>query len=316
MRPPVVDLHEDLLFDALRRRIKGERQTLRQYHLPQLRQAGVKIQVLPIYFDGDTLPESGLRQTVLTANTFLQEMDESGDHFAVIKTKGDLEAAKQGDKIGVILAMEGAEGLGRDVALVRFFFEVGLRMLGLTWNRANALAEGCGEDTGAGLSCLGRELVRGLADYPVILDVSHLSETSFWSALDHCRGPVLASHSNSAAVCPHRRNLTDQQIKALAARGGLVGLNFYPEFVGDGPNLLEELLRHADHIIKLVGIEHLALGPDFVDYMPELASPALPTVAILPDFYEALLGHGFSEEEAAAIMGGNACRFLAETLPA
>ena len=326
--PPIVDLHGDILYDAARRRVMaGEHKTLAQHHLPGLRQANVRVQVLPIYCSGLYLPESSLRQTVLTANAFLQEVDETADQLLVIKTKNDLEAAWQSDKIGVILAMEGAEGLGRDIGLVRLFFELGLRMLGLTWNRANALAEGSGEDTGAGLSMLGRELVSSLAEYPVILDVSHLSEASFWSALEYCQGPVLASHSNSAAICPHPRNLTDSQLKALVERGGIVGLNFYPEFVAaDSAGLLPGLIRHLDHIINIIGLEHVALGPDFIDYLQAGPQPLqlaheekeageLPGIAILPDFYQALLAHGFSEEETGLIMGGNALRFLAQALP-
>ena len=330
--PPIIDLHGDILYDVTHRRtFKGERRTLETYHLGPLRQGGVKIQVLPIYFDSINLPEAALRQTVLSVNAFLEELAEAGNYFALIKTKSDLTAVMQSDKIGLILAMEGAEGLGRDIGLIRLFFELGLRMIGLTWNRANALAEGSGEDTGAGLTALGRRLVAGLADYPLILDVSHLNEAGFWSALEHGRGPVLASHSNSAVVCPHHRNLTDAQIKALAERGGLMGLNFYPEFVTtSGADLLAGLIKHVDHIANLVGLDHIALGPDFTNYLPgiqfsaqELAtlnvSPAaisaLPDVTILPNFYQVLLEHGFSAEEAALIMGGNAQRFLSEALP-
>ncbi|MBE7551781.1 MAG: membrane dipeptidase [Anaerolineales bacterium] len=330
--PPIVDLHGDILYDVTHRRVfQGERQTLETHHLPSLRRVGVKIQVLPIYFDSLNLPEAALRQTLLIVNALLEELDEAGDHFTLIKTKADLAAVYDSDKIGLLLAMEGAEGLGRDVGLIRLFFELGLRMIGLTWNRANALAEGSGENTGAGLTILGRQLVANLADYPVILDVSHLNEAGFWSALEHGRGPVLASHSNSATLCPHHRNLTDAQIKALAERGGLIGLNFYPEFVAaGGGDLIPNLLKQVDHIANLVGLEHLALGPDFTNYLPnvqmsarELATlnirPGAVTtsadVTILPEFHEALLTHGFSADEAALIMGGNARRFLAEALP-
>jgi membrane dipeptidase len=315
-----------------RRTFKGERHTLETYHLPALRQSGVKIQVLPIYFDSLNLPEAALRQTLVIINAFLEEIDESDAHFSVVKTRADLEAVLHSDKIGVILAMEGAEGLGRDVHLIRLFYALGLRMIGLTWNRANALGEGSGEDTGAGLTILGRQLVSRLADFPVILDVSHLNEAGFWSALKHSRGPVLASHSNSAAVCPHHRNLTDAQIKALAEREGLVGLNFYPEFVSSERNdLIAGLLRQVDHIANLVGVRYVALGPDFANYLPEFtlsaqelaalninpaaANGSMPTVAILSDFYQALIAHGFSEPEAGQIMGGNALRFLSEALP-
>ena len=133
--PPVFDLHGDILYDVTHRRtFKGEQRILETYHLGPLRQGGVKIQMLPIYFDSVNLPEAALRQTVLIVNAFWEELAEAGNYFAVIKTKSDLTAVMQSDKIGVILAMEGAEGLGRDIGLIRLFFELGLRMIGLTWN--------------------------------------------------------------------------------------------------------------------------------------------------------------------------------------
>lgn len=330
--PPTVDLHGDILFDVTHRRVfKGERRTLETYHLASLRQGGIKVQVLPIYFDSINLPEAALRQTLLIVNAFLEELDEASDHFAIIKTKADLAAVLESDKIGLLLAMEGAEGLGRDVGLIRLFYEVGLRMIGLTWNRANALAEGSGENTGAGLTYLGRQLVARLAAYPVILDVSHLNEAGFWSALEHSQGPVLASHSNSAAVRAHHRNLSDAQIKALAERGGLIGLNFYPEFVSaNGADLTSGLLKQVDYIAGLVGPEHIALGPDYTNYLPGMQMSAqematlnvnpgsianLPDVTMLPAFYQALLAHGYKTDQADLIMGGNALRFLAGALP-
>lgn len=331
--PPIVDLHGDLLYDVTHRRtFKGERHTLAKYHLAALRQGGIKVQVLPIYFDSFNLPEAALRQTLLIINAFLEEMDEAGDHFTVIKTKSDLATVLSSDKIGVILAMEGAEAFGREAGLLRLFFELGLRMIGLTWNRANSLAEGSGENTGAGLSLVGQQLVAQMAHYPVMLDVSHLNEAGFWSAMEHNHGPVLASHSNSATVHPHHRNLTDAQIKALAERGGLVGLNFYWGFVTPRRNdLWSGLMKHTRHIANLVGLEYIALGPDFTNYLPGMTLSAQEQatlginldetddesvdVTFLPKFYQALIADGFSENEAAAIVGGNALRFLSQSLP-
>jgi membrane dipeptidase len=330
--PPFVDLHGDILYDVTHRRtFQGERRTLERYHLRPLQQGGIKVQVLPIYFDSLNLPEAALRQTMLIINAFLEEVDEAGAYFRVIKNKADLTEVMQSDKIGVILAMEGAEGIGRDVGLIRLFYELGLRMIGLTWNRANALGEGSGENTGAGLSVLGQQLVGSLGHFPIILDVSHLNEAGFWSALEHGQGPVLASHSNSNTVHAHHRNLTDAQIKALAGRRGLIGLNFYPGFVTpDAAQWQQGLITHAKHIAALVGVEHVAIGPDFTNYLPnivlsaqELASlgvdadtvAASPEVSLLPQFYEALCANGFSTTEAGAIMGGNALRFFSHALP-
>lgn len=326
-----VDLHGDLLMDVIeRRRIYGEKKVLLNRHYEKLQAGRVKIQVLPIYIEFRYQPELSLRYALLQIAALHAELAEGDGEFQLVKNGADLERALQSEAIGVILAFEGGEPFGRDVELVSVFHDLGLRMVGLTWNWANLLAQGNAEDTGAGLSKVGRNLVREFARYRIMLDVSHLSEKSFWDALESADGPVLASHSNAMALCDHPRNLTDDQIKALAARGGVVGLNITPIFVGEG-DLLDGLAGHAEHIANLVGVQHVALGPDFIDYLRYRGEVApkdhmlagsnplddllySPTVRLLPDFQAALLKRGFSEGDALAIMNGNALRFLRANL--
>jgi membrane dipeptidase len=203
-------------------------------------------------------------------------------------------------------------------------------MVGLTWNRANLLAQGIVEDTGAGLSTLGRELVSELNRTGIMLDLTHLSATSFFDALKYSTGPVLASHSNASSVWENPRNLTDDQIKAIAERDGIIGLNFLPEFVGTR-EVINRLVDHVDHIASLVGLQFVALGPDFIDFLKfraqgresaqydwvanELEEAAYePSARLLPGFHKALLARGFSEEDARSVMYGNATDFLRKNL--
>jgi membrane dipeptidase len=326
-----VDLHGDILLDVLeRRRFHGEQQVLVRRHLEALREGQVKVQVLPVYVESRYHPEGCLRQTLLAVDAMYREVAEGEGTFQFIRDARDLAAVLRANGIGVLLAFEGAEAFGRDVGLVSLFYELGLRMVGLTWNRANLLAQGAGEDTGAGLSPIGRALVQELATFGVMLDVSHLNERSFWDVLEFGKGPVLASHSNASAVWQHARNLTDRQISALAERDGLIGLNFVPRFVGPG-DTVEKLVDHAVHMASLVGVPRLAVGGDFIDYLqemgmreakaarlvtPEFPEPAVkPTVRLLPAFYRALVRRGFSQDEARAIMGDNAIRYLQQHLP-
>jgi len=325
-----IDLHGDILLDVLARRRMGEHQVLMNHHLPGLQKAGVRVQVLPIYVFSEFLPESGLRQVMRTIDGLYEEVRETPDYFVLVHGRQDLDRALAENKIALVMAFEGVEPLDRDVELVRVFHRLGLRMIGLTWNRANAVAQGLAEDTGAGISVVGRELLGLMDELGMILDLSHASPSSFWSALEHFKGKVVASHSNAQQVCAHPRNLSDEQIKAIAARDGLIGLNFLPRFVG-GKNLLEGLVRHAEYIRDLVGLGSLALGPDFMNYLPHvnespkqrLVGPAdpeaaptfqLPDVTLFPALYETFLDNDWSDENTAAVFGGNALRFLRANL--
>jgi membrane dipeptidase len=326
-----VDLHGDILLDVVERRhVQEETAVLLKRHYEALQAGKVKMQVLPVYVEARYQPESSLRIALLQIASLFRELREGRGEFIQVFSSADLETVLKSEAIGLLLAFEGGEPIGRDIDLLSVFYELGLRMVGMTWNRANLLAQGIAEDTGAGLSVIGRGLVRELAEFGIMLDLSHLSARSFWDALECSSGPVLASHSNCAAVWEHPRNLTDDQIKAIAERGGIIGLNFLPEFVGKR-EVLEGLADHAAHISSLVGVHHVALGPDFIDYlkyigetMPvsqvhftdnELEQAAYePSVHLIPQFYRVLLKKGFSETDARSIVGGNAVSFLMANL--
>ncbi len=326
-----IDLHGDILLDVVERRRNGERKVLESHHLTPLRTGRVRVQVLPIYIWSEYLPEGALRQAMLMVDALYQEVAESSAHFALVHTRANLEQALREEKIALILAFEGADPLSRNVELVRTFYRLGLRMVSLTWNRANLYAQGLAEDTQSGLTSLGKELLSLMDEVGVVLDLTHLSPSSFSSALKNFKGSVMASHSNALAVCPHTRNLTDDQIRAVAERGGLIGLNLVPRFVG-GDDLMEGIVRHAEYIRNLVGLRHMALGPDFIDYLPAvkespqqlLASqdspeeqPEMrrPNVTLLPALWQTFRRRGWSHEETLAVFAENALRFFRKTLP-
>ena len=326
-----VDIHGDILIDVQARRRNGERKVLETHHLPALRRGGVQIQIMAVYVTSNYLPESVLRQTLRMIGALYEELHETPEHFLLVHRRTDLRRARSEGKIALVLGLEGAEPLDRDIGLVRVFHQLGIRVIGLTWNLANVFAQGVGEDTQAGLSIVGQHLLREMQDLGLILDLSHSSEASFWSALGHYDGPIVASHSNSIELCRHPRNLTDEQIKAIGERGGLIGLNMIPRFVGD-EDLLRGVVRHAAYIRDVAGITHLALGPDFVNYLPGLDIPSterlvdpgdqeaqadvqMPDVTLLPQLHQTFLDNGWSEEDTAAVFGGNALRYLEAVLP-
>lgn len=163
-------------------------------------------------------------------------------------------------------------------------------MTTLTWNADNALA-GC-HASFQGLSRRGAEFVRAAEDLGILIDVSHLSERAFWDLARIARCPILASHSNCRALCGHTRNLTDDQLRAVAESGATVGLNLYPPFLGENADF-SVLQRHLEHMLRLCGEDHVAIGGD-LDGCEELAG-GFSDLSDFAGFYEFLRGQGYEE---------------------
>jgi membrane dipeptidase len=331
---PVVEAHGDIPMDLHRRRRAGEERPLRDDHLRRLRAGGVRVEFMtvggdmPVTMDGDGRPDLRARELI---DDVVSEAAGSQE-LCVIRNRDDLERTLAGEALGVVLHFEGCRPLRGEVELARTFHELGVRSVQLTWNVRNELADGVAEPEPAGLTEAGREIVAELERLGVLIDVSHLAERGFWDVMDVSRRPVVASHGNSAAICAHPRNLTDEQARAVADSGGYVGICFFPAFIGPEPTL-PRLLDHVDHFAGLVGCDHIAVGPDYVDYVLDLMIEDMTTgdtlvdygeswqfpeglrrVETLPVFTAGLLERGYSEEDVAKIIGGNAVRVLRELL--
>ena len=166
--------------------------------------------------------------------------------------------------------------------------------------------------TGGGLSELGVQVVEELDRLGIIVDVSHLSDAGFWDLMDVARGPVIASHSNSRAVCDHPRNMTDEMIQALADRGGVMGMNFAPDFVHPTKPNVETVADHMDHIIGLVGPSHIGLGSDFDGIR---STPVgLEDVTRAPNITVELVRRSYPEEDIRKILGGNHLRLIKQVV--
>ena len=330
---PVVECHTDIPVDTYRRKRAGERAPLAEDYLGRLRAGGVRFQFLavggdvPAVHDPEGRPDLRALETI---DDVLGEVAACAD-LRVIESSPDLDEALEADQVGLVLHLEGLKPVLGRPELLGSFHRLGLRSAQLTWNGRNEAADGVGVAAPAGLTTLGRELVAELERLGVLIDVSHLAEPGFWELTEIVTGPIVASHANAWAVCPHPRNLRDDQIRAIAESGGYVGVCFLPPFIG-AQRTLERLLDHVDHIAGLAGVGALAVGPDYtefapdlmeagptegVDYGPRLEAPeGLRRVETLPVFTAGLLGRGYSEEDAASIVGGNALRVLRRVLPA
>ncbi len=318
----VVDAHSDVFCDVVRRRLLGETTVLSRLHVPSWRAGGVDVVVTTLYTEEEHKPDRALRRAVMMLGAALNDIAETPD-VALCRTMAEVEAAQADGRIAFILAMEGGEPVQDGIESLRVFYELGVRVFGFTWNQRNLLAEGVGEERAAGgLTELGRAMVAEANRLGILLDVSHLSVKSFWDLLEASDAPIIASHSNAKALCGHRRNLDDDQIRALAEKGGVIGINGVAAFITDDPQqaTLDTMLDHLDYIANLAGVEQVVLGPDFVDYLrvgpgSERDDPIdYPTgfenITKMPAVTAALLERGYDEAHVKDILGGNMLRRL------
>jgi len=227
----------------------------------------------------------------------------------------------QPGRVAAILHLEGAEPLAPDLSDLEAWYARGLRSVGLVWSRANAFAEGVpfrfpsSPDTGPGLTAAGRDLVLRCNDLGVVIDLSHLNEAGFWDVARLSSHPLVATHSNAHALCASTRNLTDAQLDAVGASGGVVGVNFAVSFLReDGRQVaatpLEEIVRHVEYIAGRIGIDHVAFGSDFDG---ALVPEALGGIAGLPKLVDALRAGGFDDQAVAKVTHRNWLRVLGDT---
>jgi membrane dipeptidase len=261
--------------------------------------------------------------------------ENPGDVLAV-RTRADLEEARGGDRIGLMLSMEGAEPLGYDPRMIEVMWELGVRMLGLTWNRRNPFADGAAESGAGGLSRLGRELVARCAELGVVVDLAHASERTFWDVLEADASlRVVVSHAACRAHLDHPRNVSDEQMRALAERGGVLGMMLHPLVIDVQTPTIDRAIDHLDHAVEVMGIEHVGLGGDFTRQVVRALGFVDPPDALLPEgmaidaaldglvgpedypnLVDALRRRGYAGDRLEAVLSGNFLRFLASALPA
>lgn len=329
----VADQHSDIQMDIVTRRGRGETRVIERIHLPKMIKGGVDFTAVstPPRYNYQPHPYSSTAAhcALQMIDCICMEIAENPDQLALVHSAAEIQEAKKDGKRSFMLCMEGAEALDTDLSLLRNFYRLGVRIIELTWHQKNLVADGCGEPSNSGLSNFGRELVREMNRIGMVIDLSHISEAGFWDVINLSQSPVIASHSNARSVCDHPRNLWDDQIKALAKKGGVMGMNFLGQFVKDQNPTVEDILNHIDHIANLVGVEHVGLGPDWIDYAPQLIldcldprdylSKRIPITIYakglereedLPNLTIGLLARGYSERNIRNILGRNFLKFL------
>ncbi len=329
----IVDAHLDLLFDVEIQREHGQTKVIETNYLPSFKAGGVNLVVSSIYIDDMFMPEMALRKALNQISALHAEIDESGDKFSLCKSYKEAMEVIKDDKIAIMLSFEGVEPLYNDLSLLRVFYELGVRLIGLTWNRRNYAADGCGftkkiQGSEGGLTDFGVKLVENAEKLGMIIDTSHLNETGFWDLMKISKKPIIASHSNTRKFASTIRNLTDEQIKAIASKAGVIGMNVCSVLVADEDKKgsLIQLVNHIDHIVDLVGIEHVGIGFDFCDQLFKYSSPqvinSLPRKAFdvlknhgeIDLFISELIKRGYKEDHIKKILGENFLRVFKEVL--
>ncbi|MFX3634270.1 MAG: dipeptidase [Candidatus Pristimantibacillus sp.] len=313
MKSSLVDFHCDVLSKLLvdpKLTFMNSRSDKLDVTYERLKQAGTVVQTFAIY-----IPESinGPIEPILESiDRFYQHVLTCPD-MKLIQTKADLSECLALGKIGAMLSLEGVDGLQGNLSLLRVLYQLGVRAAGLTWNHANWAADGVMEPRGGGLTAKGKELIQECDKLGILVDVSHLSERAFWETADAATKTIIASHSNARAVLDHPRNLTDEQLKAIIALQGMIGITFVPWFVANGEYVtIDDVLRHVEHVCELGGENHLMFGSDFdgIDHhVNELTHPGQ-----VHALREALL-RCYSEEQVKRFLSGNALSFLNHHLP-
>jgi membrane dipeptidase len=249
-------------------------------------------------------------KSILKAYRHLQIDLTAAPHLALLATSAaDIERAHREGKVAVILTIEGGEGLEGELDLLHVYHQLGVRSLGLTWMYRNALAEGNWEDTGAGLTAFGRAVVREMNALQMLVDVAHATEQTFWDTLETSSAPVICSHTSCRALVKDfhshavSRYLSDEQMKAIAGQGGVVGIFFSAnrELDDDTANATD-LARFIAHAANICGPAHVGFGSDLDGGFPP---HGLEDIRGLPNLTSALIDLGFSDAELLGILGGN-----------
>jgi membrane dipeptidase len=307
----IFDGHCDTLLSLLKGTRKlGDRSREGHIDLPRLREGGVTAQVFAIFIEDEYLPAGAARQTLRLLDVLYRELADNADSLLLATTAGHIELAKRTSKVAVVIGIEGAESLEGDLALLRAFHQMGLRVLTLAWSRRNQAADGTYEvRTGGGLTRFGLELVQECNRLGILLDISHLAPAGVRDVLETSSRPIIASHSNAHALCPHVRNLTDEQLAAIAAKDGVVGVTYVPQFLTDGGQgvSLDTLLDHVGHIVRVAGIDHVGLGSDF-DGFTSPPPTGLEDVACLPALSAGLIRRGYDADGVRKVLGSNFMR--------
>ena len=330
--PGLVDLHFDLPMDLYEKR--NSPGCLGSHYLPEFEAGDIGVIGAAIYVEDRYIPEMALRVALDQIARLYAEVEKT-ERFAICRTNEEIRRVRASKKIAVLITMEGVEPLGDDLNLLRVFYELGVRAVGLTHARRNAAGSGgifaASGSPRDGLTAFGRDVVRECERLGILVDLAHINPKGFDEIVELTTKPLIVSHTNARKFYDIERNISDEQIKAIGQRGGVIGLNAILVSANKEKSTIDHYIDHIDHVRDLIGIDGVAIGFDFCEYLfqqlpanilQELAAK-LTTPHFIPDLTNhaharnltrKLIERGFNDEEIGKILYGNWMRILEKLL--
>ncbi len=255
-----------------------------------------------------------LKKAVQLIDKLMEQIQIYEDDMMLCCNYNQICQALEKNKIAALLSIEGGEALQGDLASLRTFYRLGVRSICLTWNHRNEIADGVADaSSNGGLTPFGKRVVKEMNSLGMIIDVSHLSEKGFWDVVYESEQPFMASHSNAKAICSHQRNLTDMQLKAIAEKDGVVGINFYPSFLNhSGEADVDDIIRHIEHMAEVMGCDHIGIGADFDGI--EKTPKGISGIQDIEEVFDRLAKLNYKEEDIHKIAGGNFLELIKKVL--
>jgi membrane dipeptidase len=317
--PMLIDTHNDVTSRTIDGFDIGISATAGHTDIARLRQGGVGA----VFFSAYVAPEyAGKGQSAHRAlemiDTILYDIAARyPNDFLLARTAADVERARRRGRIAALIGIEGGHAIEDNLRLLRDYYSLGARYMTLTHMNTNGWADSCGDLNDPkvthhnGLTGFGRQVIAEMNRLGMMVDISHVSDKTFWDTLEASRAPIFASHSSCRALCDVPRNMTDDMIRAVAKRGGVVQINFNPGFLtlrNSPPPNLGDVVAHIDHVVKVAGIDAVGIGSDFdgIEQVPV----GLEDVSKFPDLTRALLEKGYSAADVRKIYNANMLRFM------
>jgi membrane dipeptidase len=294
--------------------------------LPDFKAAGTDVLSLTLAGDNHNIWEAVTRVAETRA-----ALNNMSDTVRLCENTADIEQTQREGKLAVLLHFEGTRCFERRLDMVEVFYKLGVKHTLLAFNNANSAAGGLMENDDAGLTHFGRELITEMERVGMMLDLSHVGHLTAMQAIEHSTRPCVFTHSNVQALFSHPRNLSDDEMKACAATGGLIGIASSSMYHSNQPGMSESLFAHLDYMVELLGPEHVGIGLDIIfnpepmlDWMrsrpsewPDAADPDWPgiesiTLSEIPELTQCMLNAGYPQEAIRNILGGNYMRIAAE----
>jgi membrane dipeptidase len=352
----LVDTHNDAVTACIEKKVSFDQDLTGINHsdLKRFKEGGLDYQLFSIWCDGEKVnPYAWAMREMDTIDAVAAR---NPDKMVIAKDWKTINAALKAGKIIAQYGVEGGHMIEDDINRLDTFYNRGVRYMTLTWNNSPSWASSHADEKNSkytgpkGLTSFGKTIIARMNQLGIIVDVSHIGETTFWDAINTTTKPVIASHSNAYSICPVTRNLKDEQIKAIGKNGGVICLNFFSGFVDSNFSkkdmafrkthsaeidsllatgiqreyaftmisdkykteseaikpTIEQLMQHFDHIVNLIGIDHVGIGSDFdgINSAPQ----GLSTVLDYPNFTKALIARGYSNKDIKKVLGGNFLR--------